>query len=108
MNIVIAILIFSFIIIFHELGHFLTARACGVKVNEFCLGFGPKIIGFTKGETLYAWRLIPFGGACVMEGEDQESDNDRAFGNKPVWQRFLIVLMGPCLLYTSPSPRDTR
>ncbi|WP_314057242.1 M50 family metallopeptidase [Shuttleworthella satelles] len=95
MNIIIAILIFSFIIIFHELGHFLTARACGVKVNEFCLGFGPKIIGFTKGETLYAWRLIPFGGACVMEGEDQESDNDRAFGNKPVWQRFLIVLMGP-------------
>ena len=95
MNIVIAILIFSFIIIFHELGHFLTARACGVRVNEFCLGFGPKIIGFTRGETLYAWRLIPFGGACVMEGEDQESSSDRSFGRKPVWQRFLIVLMGP-------------
>ncbi len=95
MKIIIAILIFSFIIIFHELGHFLAAKACGIRVNEFTLGFGPKLVGFTKGETTYCIRLLLFGGACVMEGEDGGSDDPKSFNSKPVWQRMIVVLAGP-------------
>ena len=66
---IIAILLFSAIILFHELGHFLLAKANGIRVNEFSLGLGPTIVGFTKGETKYSIKLLPFGGACMMEGE---------------------------------------
>ncbi len=95
MKIVIAILIFSIIIIFHELGHFLLAKANGIRVNEFCLGLGPTLIGFTKGETKYSLKLLPIGGACMMEGEDEESGDDRAFGKKSVWARISVVAAGP-------------
>lgn len=95
MHIIIAILIFGFIIIFHELGHFSVAKACNVRVNEFTLGLGPTIFSFGKGETKYCLKLLPFGGSCVMEGEDSESDDERAFNHKPLWQRFLIVFAGP-------------
>ncbi|MBQ5430320.1 MAG: site-2 protease family protein [Lachnospiraceae bacterium] len=95
MQIIIAILIFSVIIIFHELGHFSVAKACGVRVNEFTLGLGPTLFGFKKGETTYCLKLLPFGGSCVMEGEDEESSDDRAFNNKKLWQKFLIVFAGP-------------
>ena len=86
---------FSLIILFHELGHFLLAKFNGVQVNEFCLGLGPTIIGFHKGETFYSLKLLPFGGACMMEGEDEESNSSRSFGKKGVWQRFSIVFAGP-------------
>ena len=69
---IIAILLFSAIILFHELGHFLLAKANGIRVNEFSLGLGPTIVGFTKGETKYSIKLLPFGGACMMEGEDSQ------------------------------------
>lgn len=95
MKIVIAIIIFSLIILFHELGHFLFAKKCGVKVNEFCLGLGPTLWSFQKGETVYSLKLLPFGGACMMEGEDEESSDHRAFNNKSVWQRVQIVAAGP-------------
>ena len=95
MNIVIAIILFSLIILFHELGHFLLAKLNGVQVNEFCLGLGPSIVGFQKGETYYSLKLFPFGGACMMAGEDEESNSNRAFGKKNVWQRFSIVFAGP-------------
>ena len=95
MNIIIAIIIFSIIILFHELGHFLLAKANGVLVNEFALGLGPTIIGFTKGETKYSIKLLPFGGACMMEGEDDASNNERAFNNKSVWARMSVVFAGP-------------
>lgn len=95
MSIIFAIIIFSLIIIFHELGHFLVAKKCDVKVNEFSLGLGPTILHFTKGETTYSLKLFPFGGACMMEGEDEESNDGRAFNNKSVWQRFAIVFAGP-------------
>ncbi len=95
MKIIIAILIFSFIIIFHELGHFLFAKKFNVKVNEFTLGLGPTLISWGKGETKYCLKALPFGGSCVMEGEDEESDSDRAFGNQPLLHRFLIVFGGP-------------
>ena len=95
MNIVIAILVFSLLILFHELGHFSLAKANGIRVNEFSLGLGPTILGFTKGETKYSLKLLPFGGACMMEGEDEESDDDRAFNKKSVWARISVVAAGP-------------
>lgn len=95
LSIVIAIIIFSIIILFHELGHFLLAKKNGIRVNEFSLGLGPTIIGFTKGETKYSLKLLPFGGACMMEGEDQESDDERSFQKKSVWARISVVAAGP-------------
>jgi regulator of sigma E protease len=95
MQIIVAILVFSFIIFFHELGHFLLARANDVKVNEFAIGMGPKLLAWTKGETTYCLKLLPFGGSCSMEGEDEESSDERAFNKKNNWQKFLIVFAGP-------------
>ncbi len=95
MKIIIALLIFSIIIIFHELGHFWLAKANGIRVNEFCLGLGPTIFGFTKGETKYSLKLFPFGGACMMEGEDDDSSDERAFNKKSVWARISVVAAGP-------------
>ena len=70
MKFIVAILIFCVIILFHEWGHFLLAKKNGIKVNEFSIGLGPTIVGFTRGETKYSIKLLPFGGACMMEGED--------------------------------------
>ena len=95
MSIVIAIIIFSLIIIFHELGHFLLAKKNGICVEEFSIGLGPRLIGKKIGETVYCIKLLPFGGACVMTGEDEASDDERAFGNKSVWARMAVVFAGP-------------
>lgn len=92
--IIIAILFFELIIVIHEGGHFVAARLCGVKVNEFAIGMGPKLFQFTKGETTYSLRLVLFGGFCAMEGEDEDSDDERAFSNKKVIQRIFIVVAG--------------
>lgn len=78
----------------HECGHFLAAKLCGVKVNEFALGMGPALFKKKKGETLYALRLFPIGGYCAMEGEDSESEDERAFGNKSVPKKMFIVVAG--------------
>lgn len=94
MGILIAILIFGLIIATHELGHFISAKLCGIRVNEFALGMGFKIFHFKKGETEYSLRLFPIGGFCSMEGEDSESDDKRAFCSKPVWQRIIVVVAG--------------
>lgn len=94
MTIIYAIIIFCLLIFVHELGHFIVAKACGVKVNEFAIGMGPAIFKKQKGETLYAVRLFPIGGFCAMEGEDEDSEDDRAFNNKPVWQRALVLTAG--------------
>lgn len=94
-SIIIAFIIFSVIIIFHELGHFWLAKANGIRVNEFCLGLGPTIWGIQKGETKYSVKLLPFGGACMMEGEDEDSSDERAFGKKSVWARISVVFAGP-------------
>ena len=96
---IIAILLFSAIILFHELGHFLLAKANGIRVNEFSLGLGPTIVGFTKGETKYSIKLLPFGGACMMEGEDSQSDDDRSFQKKSVWARISVVAAGPIFTF---------
>lgn len=94
-SIIIAIILFSIIVIFHELGHFLLAKANGIKVNEFCLGLGPTLFGIQRGETKYSIKLLPFGGACIMEGEDESSQDNRAFNNKSVWARMSVVFAGP-------------
>lgn len=92
--IIIGVLLFEFIIFAHEFGHFITAKRSGVQVNEFALGMGPKIFGFKKGETQYSLRLFPIGGYCSMEGEDQESDNPRAFVNAKIRKRMIIIVAG--------------
>lgn len=97
MSIIVAILVFSIIIIIHELGHFLLAKKNGIGVVEFSIGLGPTIWGITKGETKYSIKLLPFGGMCQMVGEDSEQDSaaENAFYSKGVWQRFSVIFAGP-------------
>lgn len=90
----IAILFFELIIIIHEGGHFVAARLMKIKVNEFSIGMGPKLIQFKKGDTKYTLRLILFGGYCAMEGESEDSDDENSFAKKKVWQRFFVVVAG--------------
>lgn len=92
--VIISVLLFSLVIFIHELGHFMTARWAGVKVNEFAIGMGPAIFKKQKGDTLYSIRLLPIGGYCAMEGEDNESDDSDAFGKKSVYKRLVIVAAG--------------
>lgn len=92
---VIAVIILGIIILFHELGHFLMAKKNNIRVNEFSLGLGPTIIGFKKGETKYSLKLLPFGGACMMEGEDSESEDSRSFQKQSVLARIAVVVGGP-------------
>lgn len=89
-----AVFVFLLLIIIHELGHFLAAKLLGVKVNEFAVGFGPKLFSKKIGHTAYSVNLIPLGGYCAMEGEDEQSDDSAAFCNKSAWRRFIIVVMG--------------
>ncbi len=92
--IIIGVLLFELIILLHEGGHFVAAKLSGVRVNEFALGMGPKLISFQKGVTTYSLRLLPIGGFCAMEGEDGESEDEGAFFTKPVWKRMIIVVAG--------------
>ena len=93
----VAILLFGVIIAIHEFGHFFFAKLFKVKVNEFALGMGPAIFKKKIGETQYALRLFPIGGFVSMEGEDTESDDDRAFNKKKPYQRFIRVAAGAIL-----------
>ena len=97
MYIIAAILIFGVLIAVHELGHFLAAKACGVRVNEFSIGMGPAIFHTTKGETEYSLRLLPIGGFCAMEGEDEESDDPRALEKQGFWKKLLIFVAGAAM-----------
>lgn len=94
MYILIAILLFCFLIFIHELGHFITAKLTGVKVNEFALFMGPAIFKFRRGETTYRLNCLPIGGYCAMEGEDGENDDPRAFVNAKTWKRLIILCAG--------------
>lgn len=88
------IFLLGFLILIHEGGHFLVAKLCKVKVNEFAIGFG-KIIWKKQGkETQYSLRLIPLGGFCSMEGEEQKSDDIGSFSKASVWKRMAIVIAG--------------
>ena len=89
-----AILLFLTLIVIHEFGHFISAKLLGVRVNEFAVGFGPKLFSKQGKETKYSLNLIPLGGYCAMEGEDESSGDEKAFCNKSAWRRFIIVVMG--------------
>lgn len=93
--IILAILAFGAMIVIHELGHFLTARAFGVTVYEFSLGMGPRLFGWKgKTGTAYNLRLVPFGGYVSMKGEDEEESGSDSFSEKAAWKRFIIVAAG--------------
>ena len=92
--VLLAILIFGVLIAVHEFGHFLAAKLCNVKVNEFSVGMGPALLKKQKGETLYALRAIPLGGYCAMEGEDEATGDPRAFTSQPAWKRIIILVAG--------------
>lgn len=94
LGIVKIIVLLGTLITIHELGHFLVAKACKVKVHRFSIGFGPKLFTKQKGETEYTLRAIPFGGFVQMEGEDENTEDEKAFNRKPVWQRILIIIAG--------------
>ncbi|MBP3495421.1 MAG: site-2 protease family protein [Clostridia bacterium] len=93
--IILAILVFGFMIMIHELGHFLFAKKFGVTIEEFSIGMGPKILS-KKGKdgVVYSLRALPLGGYVAMVGETEDSEDPNAFNRKPAWQRFIIVIAG--------------
>lgn len=94
--ILLAILVLEFLIFIHELGHYTAGKLLGFRILGFSLGFGPALFKFKRGETEYALRAIPFGGACQFDGEDEDAENDpRRFNANPVWKRFIVILAGP-------------
>lgn len=95
MSIIIALLIFSLIVIIHEFGHFLLAKWGGIGVTAFSLGMGPAIFKKQIGETEYCLRILPFGGSCAMVGEDEECEAENSFQKKGVWTRISVVAGGP-------------
>ncbi len=116
-RILLALLVLNLLVMIHELGHFLAAKLVGVKVNEFAIGMGPKLLSWGKGETKYSIRALPIGGFCAMEGEDDGApvpsalggnadreidesvivDDSRSFAKKKVWQRILVVVAGAAM-----------
>ena len=99
--IIIAILIFGVLIATHELGHFATAKLLGVKVNEFSVGMGPAVFKRQKGETLYSLRVLPIGGYCAMEGEDDDSSDPRSFGRAAGWKKLIILAAGAAMNFVT-------
>lgn len=99
-TLILFVLIFGVVVISHELGHFLLAKANGIHVVEFSVGMGPNIFSFQKGETKYSLKLLPIGGACMFEGEDgletkEGGDGEGSFNNASVWARISTVFAGP-------------
>lgn len=99
-TIVSTVVVLGVLIFIHELGHFLAARKLGVTVLRFSLGFGPRVVGFQRGETDYCLSLVPLGGYVKMLGEDREeeveaSDRERSFSHQSVKKRLAIVVAGP-------------
>lgn len=94
MKIIVALLILSFIVIVHELGHFLLAKKNGITVTEFSVGMGPRLASFVHNGTRYSLKLFPIGGSCMMLGEDDLVEDEGAFNKKGVWARFSVVFAG--------------
>ncbi len=95
-GILVAIFVFGVMIFLHELGHYLAARACKVKVLEFAVGMGPKLLSYTSKKTgiLYSLRALPIGGFTAMQGEDGEDPDPNALVNKPRWQKLIVLFAG--------------
>ncbi len=94
MGIILAILVFGLIIFVHELGHFLLAKANGIRVDEFSMGMGPRLWSFVKGETRYSLKLFPIGGSCAMGEDDVNDVGEGSFNSKSVWARISVVAAG--------------
>lgn len=92
-----AVVVFGVLVAVHELGHFLAAKGCGVRINEFSLGMGPVVWKKQRGDTQYSLRLFPVGGFCAMEGEEDASDDPASLQNQSLWKRFLIFVAGPVM-----------
>lgn len=95
LNIVVAILVFGFIVLVHEFGHFLLAKLNGITVVEFSIGMGPRLFSAVFGETRYSIKILPFGGSCMMMGEDGDDKTPGAFTSKPVFARIAVIAAGP-------------
>ena len=95
LSIVLAILVCSLLVVSHEFGHFLLAKKNGIGVVEFSVGMGPRIISTQRGETLYSLRVVPFGGSCMMKGEDEDDTAEGSFNSKSVWRRIAVIAAGP-------------
>ena len=138
MNVLASLLALGLLIVIHEAGHFLAARLQGIRVNGFSVGFGPALLKTEQGGVTYALRLLPLGGFVSFPEDDEESDIPKddpdLLRNRPIPQQILVISAGvlanlllawlvlvghtattgvpgepgPCLLYTSPSPRDKR
>lgn len=116
-GIVLALFAFGLLIMLHELGHLVAAKRGGIKVEEFWIGMGPVLWARDFGETKYCLRLLPIGGACVMEGEDGEAVSDRSFVKASRPRRFLVLIAGVLmnfvtgfviLLFILPGVTDGR
>ncbi len=92
--VIVGIILFGLLIAVHEFGHFITAKLCGVRVNEFAIGMGPKLFSRQGKETLYSLRLFPIGGFCAMEGEDEDTADPRSFQKAKAWKKLLILVAG--------------
>ena len=116
-----AILIFSMLIAVHEFGHFIAAKLCGVKVNEFSIGMGPLLWQKQKGETMYSLRAFPIGGYCAMEGEEEDTGDSRSFTRQGFWKKLVILAAGSlmnfvigvviilvCVFVANVSGKETR
>ena len=95
MGIILAILLFSLIIIIHELGHFLLAKKNGIHVEEFSIGMGPRLFSKVAGDTRYSIKLLPIGGSCMMGEDDADDLSEGSFNSKSVWARMSVVAAGP-------------
>lgn len=95
-TIISAVLVFGFLIFIHEFGHYIFARIFKVKINEFSIGMGPKLVWYDSKKTgiRYALAMFPIGGYVAMAGENEESDDPNSFNKKPAWQRFIITAAG--------------
>ena len=104
LTILACIFVFGILVTVHELGHFITAKMTGMKVEEFSIGFGPKIYQQQDGETLYSLRMIPLGGYNKIAGMDPEDpeDTERGFNSKPVASRMLVILAGSLMNFVLP------
>lgn len=94
---IVAILVLALLVFVHELGHFLSARAVGLRVDEFAIGMGPKLISIKGRVTRYSLRAIPLGGFCRYHGEDEDIEDADAFNRQPVWKRFISIICGPLM-----------
>jgi regulator of sigma E protease len=102
-TVIATIFVFGLLIFVHELGHFVTAKIVGMRVDEFAIGFGPKLLSRKHGETLYSLRIIPLGGFNKIAGMDPEEEQDeRSFSAKPIWARMLVIVAGSAMNFVLP------